>query len=374
MVDLRTLVLVAALATAGVAVSSATASAAEDTVEREELEGHILLDPGRKEKGGMILDGPGVGKDEWPRGTVEVPEEADRGHWALTVDQSGDSRLRLTLCSGPCNGTGNDTRIVARDTGVRGLNAWIDVSSLEEVGWNVRSVGEPARDARVEGEARLHSTADADPSPDAREVSPTARDASEGVGWTAGALGLGLTGLAAVAWPRLRRWFTGPLVGLYHRIDRDELLEHPTRERIYEIAGEDPGIHFAELRRRTDTARGNLDHHLRRMVDEGLLEERSLAGYRCVFQRGRVPEDVMRAAGCVRSKTARRVLAAVARSPGATAAALARSLDVARSTVSYHVGSLVEAGLVDREPEGASTRLRATDLGRRLADGVAVRR
>lgn len=61
--------------------------------------------------------------------------------------------------------------------------------------------------------------------------------------------------------------------------------------------------------------------------------------------------------------------------PGTSVSDLSRRLDLAKSTVSYHLDRLREAGAVERQEEGGSVRYRVPEPVRgrldRVADGVA---
>lgn len=158
----------------------------------------------------------------------------------------------------------------------------------------------------------------------------------------------GLSFLALVAsalyyfWPALK----GAGLGLFSRIEDDKVLEHPTRRRVHDAIVSEPGIHFQALARKAGLGRGNLDHHLRKMLDAGVLTKVQNAGYTCYFPKGAADHRVMQAAPLLRSGGSRAILQAVAARPGASSRDLAAALGLAPSTVSYHLKRLQDAGLV----------------------------
>lgn len=118
-----------------------------------------------------------------------------------------------------------------------------------------------------------------------------------------------------------------------------------TRERLLDHVQEHPGRHASALGRELDLATGQLQYHLRRLRNAGAVVADERHGRTHYFPPG-YDEGERERLALARRETSRAVLAALL--AGETpAAALATRLDVARSTLSYHVDRLDEAGLVD---------------------------
>jgi DNA-binding transcriptional ArsR family regulator len=64
--------------------------------------------------------------------------------------------------------------------------------------------------------------------------------------------------------------------------------------------------------------------------------------------------------GALSDPTRRRLLAAVAHRPAATATQLASDLPISRQAVLKHLSALADAGLLDRERSGREVRYRVT--------------
>lgn len=172
---------------------------------------------------------------------------------------------------------------------------------------------------------------------------PTQWDA----GTQAAAAGLGafavLVGVLYYLWPAAK----GALgLGLFSRIEDDQVLDHPTRRRIHDAIQAEPGIHFQALSRKAGVGRGALDHHLRKLVAADVVTVRKAPGYTCYFPKGRLDRRFLDAAPAVRSEGSKAVLQAVATRPGTSSRDLALGLGMAPSTVSYHIKRLQAAGLV----------------------------
>lgn len=170
-----------------------------------------------------------------------------------------------------------------------------------------------------------------------------------------------LIALVYYFWPSLK----GALgVGLFSRTEDGKLLEHPTRRRIQDAIEGEPGIHFQALARKAGVGRGNLDHHLRKLVAADLVTVRRAPGYTCYFPKGRLDRRYLDAAHAVRSDGSKAVLQAVAGRPGASSRDLAQHLGMAPSTVSYHLKRLETAGLV---APGERAGVHLTPLGSQAA-------
>jgi predicted transcriptional regulator len=122
--------------------------------------------------------------------------------------------------------------------------------------------------------------------------------------------------------------------------------EPSTRERVRRHVSRHPGVHFSELVRALDIAPGQAQHHLRRLVGDGLTSA-SLYGRTHYY-----PEDVTEweqgALALLRRETARAVVETVLADGPIEPAAVADRVGVARSTVAWHVDRLSECDVVER--------------------------
>lgn len=122
-----------------------------------------------------------------------------------------------------------------------------------------------------------------------------------------------------------------------------------TRRSIAEHVRENPGVHFSAVVRGLDLAPGQVQYHLRRLGDDEVVAE-ELRGRTHYYPRGY--DDWERAAlATFRRETARDVLAHLLAVGETTPAELADELDVARSTVEWHLDDLVAHDIVDKRRE-----------------------
>jgi len=146
-------------------------------------------------------------------------------------------------------------------------------------------------------------------------------------------------------------WAIGhALAPLYSRINRSEVLQQETRQRIYAAVGAYPGISFSELRRRTGVPNGNLYHHLEKLIATGHIRSETIGRYRVFALAGQPLASRVRL-----SPAERRVIGQLTPS-GASTSELARKLGMTRQAVYQHMVSLESKGCVVKRREGPGWR------------------
>lgn len=133
-----------------------------------------------------------------------------------------------------------------------------------------------------------------------------------------------------------------------------------------------PGVHFNELARDLDIATGQAQYHLRRLCEAGSLDTEELRGRTHYFPTGYESWE-QRTIALLRRETVRGIIVAALEEPEPSAADLAEELGVVRSTISWHVSTLVDADVAEKcfDRHGRShIRLTRPDETRRLLDEV----
>lgn len=133
------------------------------------------------------------------------------------------------------------------------------------------------------------------------------------------------------------------------------------RRRLVRAIADAPGVHFNELGRRLDLAPGQVQHHLRRLVRDGTVVREPLYGRTHYYP----PEydPVERAwIALLQRETARDVLVTLLEEGPSPPGSIADRLELARSTLEWHLGHLVEQGLVEKRHDDRNRiTLAATD-------------
>lgn len=132
---------------------------------------------------------------------------------------------------------------------------------------------------------------------------------------------------------------------------RDDKTESTSdaRDAIVGYLAATPGAHFSKVRDDLKLGTGETQHHLKRLLSDGVIESRRDGDYRRFFPASRFSEFEQTALGYLRRRTPRGMLILLLRNPAATGSDLAAALDVSRATVSNYAKDLDAAGLLSRE-------------------------
>lgn len=120
-----------------------------------------------------------------------------------------------------------------------------------------------------------------------------------------------------------------------------------TRNRIADHINTHPGVHFNELVEVLDLAPGQVQYHIRRLAERNAVIPEHLYG-RTHYYSPEYNEFERATLALVRRETARDILASLLEQGPSRPEPLAADLDVARSTLEWHLDHLVEQGLVEK--------------------------
>lgn len=129
-------------------------------------------------------------------------------------------------------------------------------------------------------------------------------------------------------------------------------LEVDTRRAIYEALQASPGAHFSKLQRELDLATGTLQYHLRVLEDRDLVEVKKDGRYTRYFPSFEVDRRDKDALGLLRQETPRRVVLDLLEHGTSQLTEISDRLDLAPSTVSFHMDKLREADVARRPERG----------------------
>ncbi|WP_254824099.1 winged helix-turn-helix transcriptional regulator [Haloglomus halophilum] len=130
-----------------------------------------------------------------------------------------------------------------------------------------------------------------------------------------------------------------------------ETRENATRRAIHDHVHERPGVHFNELTRVLDLAPGQVQYHLKRLTRADRVVAADLFGRTHYYP----PEfdDWERAAlALLHRETSADIVAELLAAGPLGASETAERVGIARSTCSWHVDRLSEAGVVRTERDG----------------------
>ncbi|MHB9285773.1 winged helix-turn-helix transcriptional regulator [Halobacteriales archaeon Cl-PHB] len=119
------------------------------------------------------------------------------------------------------------------------------------------------------------------------------------------------------------------------------------RQAVEEHVRSEPGVHFNELARDLDIATGQAQYHLRRLVRAGDVVSESLRD-RTHYYPAEYDAWERRVLALLRRETAREIIVVALEQEDPAAADLADELDVARSTISWHLSTLEATGVAEK--------------------------
>jgi len=141
-----------------------------------------------------------------------------------------------------------------------------------------------------------------------------------------------------------------PLAGLAS----DGVAAESDSDRPDAIAGyldRTPGAHFSKLRDDLKLGTGEAQHHLDRLLEDGVIETRKDGDFRRYYPADRFKEFEQIALGYLRRDTPRAMMIHWLRDPSASGVTLADRIGVSRATISQRASDLETAGLLDRTDE-----------------------
>lgn len=144
-----------------------------------------------------------------------------------------------------------------------------------------------------------------------------------------------------------------------------------TRTRVRRHVRDTPGVHFNRVGRDLDIATGQAQYHLRRLVRDGELAVERVAGRAHYFDPAFDPWE-RRALAFLRRETAREIIVRLHADGPTKPTTLADDLDLARSTIAWHVSNLADAGVIEKSDDRPMTlRLARPERTADLLDAVS---
>jgi predicted transcriptional regulator len=144
----------------------------------------------------------------------------------------------------------------------------------------------------------------------------------------------------------------------------EDALDHPRREKLYNIVQDRPGLNWNQLKRESGLSVGALLFHLERLEDADLILRRDSTNDSEVLLFTPENVDLWRDPSTrvlFGNESTRRIAQIITENPGCTTNDIADRVDVHPVTVRYHVDKLDDHKLIVREKEGRGYRYEPTD-------------
>lgn len=189
------------------------------------------------------------------------------------------------------------------------------------------------------------------PIPDEAQADTVATTNPSVAQWVAigGGIGVGVLamGFVATEFGRFKALSGLAGLGLFSRLEKDDVLAHEKREQVYQFIKDNPGPSFSDILRELELSNGTLVHHLRILEAQEFVKAHR-DGFRTRFYL-RGPKVVPSA---YLTRTQQQILDAIGAHPGVTQKELSGVLRLPREAVSYHTKRLAAQGQLQVRQEG----------------------
>ncbi len=126
-------------------------------------------------------------------------------------------------------------------------------------------------------------------------------------------------------------------------------IELEPRKKIYESIRENPGAHLRQLDRMLEIPLGTIRYHLRVLDKRSLIVSRKEGKYKRFYVRGDIDSSDKDRLAALRKELPRTIILFLMEYPGCTHKEISEVIDVAPSTLSYHLKNLREKNMVTYE-------------------------
>lgn len=157
-----------------------------------------------------------------------------------------------------------------------------------------------------------------------------------------------LAGITLIRWDRFR-WM---LAFFFTRIRPPKALDHRLREDIQGLVQQRPGLRTEDLRKSLDLGYGQTAHHLRILMQSGLLETIRISGSHHFYPAGRYGHQEKKRLALLNHQAARRLYDTIRKTGEGDVSTLAKKSRLSVAYTSRLAARLAAEGLVQRRREG----------------------
>ncbi len=131
------------------------------------------------------------------------------------------------------------------------------------------------------------------------------------------------------------------------------ILDLEMRRKIYECIEQNPGIHFREVQRKTNTAIGSLDYHLHYLHRHGMIRVEKDRKYVRYFSLTKTWEDEEREIlSLLRQEKVRNILVYMLQKKSSNPQDISKSTGIQSSTLSWYLKNLSGKGVIKYTKKG----------------------
>ncbi|MFB6172351.1 MAG: winged helix-turn-helix transcriptional regulator [Haloarculaceae archaeon] len=146
----------------------------------------------------------------------------------------------------------------------------------------------------------------------------------------------------------------------------DPQFDLESRREIYQAIDRAPGVHFRALQRQLDYAKGTVQYHLRWLRSHDLVEAEQDGEFTRYYPAHELDAADKTTLSELRRSYSREIIAHLAADGPLTTTDLAGRVEKSRSTVSWHLSRLHDAGVVEKRRDGRRVEYALVDQERVL--------
>lgn len=131
-------------------------------------------------------------------------------------------------------------------------------------------------------------------------------------------------------------------------------IEHPKRDHLYSMIAKEPGITFQELKRNVDYSVSTLQYHLKVLQKNNVIRKEMEKGERIYysFDTRTSRQHTFLRIGIELNDIQKKILLLISDEPDISQKKIARSFNMNRLNLFYHLKVLLENGYISRRKEG----------------------
>ncbi|MHA1454657.1 MAG: winged helix-turn-helix transcriptional regulator [Promethearchaeota archaeon] len=133
----------------------------------------------------------------------------------------------------------------------------------------------------------------------------------------------------------------------------EDIFQNENRINIISQILKNPGIHHNELLRKCNLQKGQLQWHLDILLKNHIIQKENQGQYTLYYTSNKIIESSQsQKEGIIDSSSTKKILDIIRKNPGINSTFIAKRMNLARNTVTYHVDKLIDANLIEVQKKG----------------------
>jgi len=132
----------------------------------------------------------------------------------------------------------------------------------------------------------------------------------------------------------------------------DDILELETRRKIYDLVDKNPGLHLSKIAEILSMRISLVEYHLFYLEKNQLVVSANESGYTRYYVKGEIGTEDKKVLALLRQNVPLRIAILLLKCESSQHKELLQNLDVAPSTLSYHLKKLVKCGIISVQTYG----------------------